>query len=91
MANPQCNHIDAYHGRCQNDALHRCTGPYCGNKVYCVEHSRMIDSMYICDNCLNEVERIRSERDRKLAEKERVRREKERVERETEISPLPHP
>ncbi len=75
MAVPQCNHIDGYRNHCSNDAQFRCTGPYCGNKVYCVEHSRMIDSAYICDNCLKEIERANREAARKREEAERASRE----------------
>src|SRR5437588_3933294 len=79
MAVPQCNHINGYHNRCSNDAQFRCTGPYCGNKVYCVEHSRMIDSRYICDSCLKEIERARREAERERVEAERDRREAARM------------
>src|SRR5579884_2116311 len=73
MAVPQCNYIDEYRNRCPNDAQFRCTGPYCGNKVYCVEHCRMIDSRYICDDCLKEIEHARSEAARKRIEEEHTR------------------
>lgn len=56
MIVPQCNHIDGLGKRCLNVAQFRCHGLYCGNKVYCVEHSRMADSGYICDNCLRVAE-----------------------------------
>src|SRR5258707_15760628 len=75
MAVPQCNHIDEYRKHCLNDAQFRCTGPYCGNKVYCVEHSRMIDSRYICDHCLKEMERVSREAARKREEAELASRE----------------
>jgi hypothetical protein len=79
MAVPQCNHIDEHHNRCPNDAQFRCTGLYCGNKVYCVEHSRMIDSTYICDNCLKETERTRKRIEKMSYETERAKREMDRI------------
>jgi hypothetical protein len=55
---PKCEYTYSSHQRCENEAIHKCTGHYCNGGVYCVKHIQFIDLRYICDICKQEQNRI---------------------------------